>query len=98
MLRHRRHRLRDDLHHYLLRRASQMGRLSREHFVEYRCKRVDVRARRYLLLCRRLLGTHVVWCAEGKTGLRHATTSCGAQCERDSEVSDHWPTVREEYV
>ena len=97
-LRHRLHRLGDDLHDDLLRRARRVWRFAGKHLVEHACERVHIGARRDVLRRRRLLGAHVVRRAEGEARLRHAPARRRAHRERDAEVGHHRAAVVQQDV
>ena len=75
-----------------------MRRLPREHLVEHRRERVDVRPRRDLLLGRRLFRAHVVRRAEAHPGLGHPPAGRGGDGERDAEVHDHRASVVQQQI
>jgi hypothetical protein len=98
ILRHGRGLLRDDLHYDLLRGAADVRRLAGQHLVQHAGQRVDVAARADLLLCRRLLGTHVVRRAETQARLRHPPARRRTHCQRDAEVRHHGATLVQQDV
>ena len=75
-----------------------MWRLSGEHLEERARERVDITARRDLLLGRRLFGGHVVRRAQRQAGFRHASAGGGTYRQCDAEVGDHRAPIGEEDI
>ena len=99
VLRHRLGRLGDDLHDDLLRVRAHVRRAARQHLVQHRAERVNIGPGRDFLLGGRLLGTHVVRCAQGQTRFRHASASGGAHGKRDAEIRYHrTPIVQQDVL
>ena len=89
-----RHDLQDDAWH----RRARVRNLTREHLVQHRAQRVDVRAVGDVLVRRRLLGRHVVRRAERHARLRHPSADGCAYRQRNPEVRHHCTTVVQEDV
>ncbi len=90
--------LRDDLHDHLLRRTTDVRRLTGQHFIEHGRQRVDVAPRRDLLFRRRLLGAHVMRRAKRQAGLRHSPAGSGRHRERDPEIHHHRAAIVQQDV
>ena len=84
-------------HDRLHTRAREWG-FAGEHFVRDRAERVDVGARVDGAFPHRRLGTHVLWRAEGESGLRHPSTSDRLHRERNAEIRNEGLTVVEQDV
>ena len=73
-------------------------RIADQHLVRRGAERVDVAARADVALTHRLLGRHVGGCAEGHTGLGHATVARLAGGEGDPEIGDEGAAIMQEDV
>ena len=78
----------EHLGHDRLHRAPGERRVAGEHLVRHRAERVDVGARVDRALPHRLLGGHVLRCAEREAGLRHALAAGRLHREGDAEVGN----------
>ncbi|CAN5760520.1 hypothetical protein BH23GEM3_BH23GEM3_00470 [soil metagenome] len=75
-----------------------MRGVTRQHFVQDRAKRVNVRAVGDVRIRRRLLGRHVVRRAQRQARLRPPAAGRRAHRQRDAEVRDERVTVPQEDV
>ena len=81
--------LRHELGNHGLRVRAGDGRLAREHLVQHCGEGIDVAPCIDAAVARGLLGTHVLRCAERKSGLRKAVAAGLLHGQRDAEVGEH---------